>query len=100
MNDKSETVLPKTPLFANFTDTEMSTLAGRVSNRRFECGVLLFSEGDSSAGLFLVASGKIRIFKLSPAGRPPSLTCRLVNAHQGPLPPTAKQDRVFWVIRP
>jgi CRP/FNR family transcriptional regulator, cyclic AMP receptor protein len=30
---------------------------------------LLFSEGDPCTGLFLVASGKIRIFKLSPAGR-------------------------------
>ena len=69
MSEKNETVLRKTPLFANLTDTEMGALAGRVSNRRFERGALLFSEGDPCTGLFLVASGKIRIFKLSPAGR-------------------------------
>ena len=69
MSEKNETVLRKTPLFANLTDTEMRALAGRVSNRRFERGALLFSEGDPCTGLFLVASGKIRIFKLSPAGR-------------------------------
>jgi CRP/FNR family transcriptional regulator, cyclic AMP receptor protein len=69
MSEKNETVLRKTPLFANLTDVEMRSLAGRVNNRRFERGALLFSEGDPCTGLFLVASGKIRIFKLSSAGR-------------------------------
>jgi CRP/FNR family transcriptional regulator, cyclic AMP receptor protein len=69
MSEKNETVLRKTPLFANLTDVEMRSLAGRVNNRRFERGALLFSEGDPCTGLFLVASGKIRIFKLSPTGR-------------------------------
>ena len=69
MNDLVEMILRKTPLFASLTDKERQALAGRVSNRRFERGALLFSEGDACTGLFLVASGKIRIFKLSPAGR-------------------------------
>ena len=69
MNEAIETILRKTPLFAGLTDKEMGALAGRVSNRRFERGALLFSEGDPCTGLFLVASGKIRIFKLSPGGR-------------------------------
>jgi CRP/FNR family transcriptional regulator len=47
----------------------MEALAKRVSNRHFRRGELLFSEGDACTGLFLVASGKIRIFKLSPSGR-------------------------------
>ena len=69
MNEVVETILRKTPLFASLSDKEMEALARRVSNRRFERGALLFSEGDPCTGLFLVASGKIRIFKLSPAGR-------------------------------
>ena len=69
MNEVVETILRKTPLFASLTDKEMEALAGRVNNRRFERGALLFSEGDPCTGLFLVASGKIRIFKLSPTGR-------------------------------
>jgi CRP/FNR family cyclic AMP-dependent transcriptional regulator len=64
-----EKILRKTPLFASLTDKEMEALVGRVSIRGFERGALLFSEGDPCTGLFLVASGKIRIFKLSPAGR-------------------------------
>lgn len=69
MNKVVETILRKTPLFASLTDKEMEALAGRVSNRRFERGALLFSEGDTCTGLFLVASGKVRIFKLSQSGR-------------------------------
>ena len=47
----------------------MSALRARVTNRHFRRGELLFSEGDSCTGLFLVATGKIRIFKMSAAGR-------------------------------
>ena len=68
MSEKMKQVLRKTPLFANLTDTEMAALTGRVSNRCFERGTFL-SEGDPCTGLFLVSSGKVRIFKLSPAGR-------------------------------
>jgi CRP/FNR family cyclic AMP-dependent transcriptional regulator len=69
MTENVEVILRKTPLFANLSETEMTALAARVSNRRLERGTLLFNEGDSCKGLFLVATGKIRIFKLSPAGR-------------------------------
>jgi CRP/FNR family transcriptional regulator len=69
MTENVEAVLRKTPLFASLTEQEMHALATRVSKKRFQRGELLFGEGDSCTGLFLVASGKIRIFKLSPAGR-------------------------------
>jgi CRP/FNR family transcriptional regulator, cyclic AMP receptor protein len=69
MGENVEAVLRKTPLFASLTQTEMRALRARVSNRRFHEGELLFNEGDACTGLFLVASGKIRIFKMSAAGR-------------------------------
>lgn len=64
-----ELVLRKTPLFASLSELEMRSLCRRVTRRRFRRGELLFSEGDPCLGLFLVASGKVRIFKISPAGR-------------------------------
>ena len=69
MVDNVEKALRKTPLFANLTEQEMHALCTRVSKVHFSRGQLLFSEGDSCTGLFLVAAGKIRIFKLSTAGR-------------------------------
>ncbi|MGD0693973.1 MAG: Crp/Fnr family transcriptional regulator [Terriglobia bacterium] len=69
MSENAEIVLRKTPLFAGLTDQEMHALAARVVTKRFRRGELLFGEGDPCRGLFIVASGKIRIFKLSAAGR-------------------------------
>jgi len=69
MSGDVEKTLRKTPLFANLTEGEMRALAARVSRKQFPKGALLFGEGDPCAGLFLVASGKVRIFKISAAGR-------------------------------
>jgi len=62
-------ILRKTPLFASLSEAELGALCACVAKRHFRRGELLFSEGDQCLGLFLVASGKVRIFKLSPAGR-------------------------------
>jgi len=69
MNENPEAVLRKTPLFASLTETEMRALRPRVSRKQFQKGELLFNEGDPCTGLFLVAGGKIRIFKMSAGGR-------------------------------
>ncbi len=69
MRENYEETLRKTPLFAKLTETEMHALCARVTSRQFHRGELLFNEGDPCTGLHLVASGKIRIFKLSAAGR-------------------------------
>jgi CRP/FNR family cyclic AMP-dependent transcriptional regulator len=56
-------------LFATLTDAEMEFLARRTRSRSVSTGELLFSEGDPCAGLFLIASGRVRIFKTSASGR-------------------------------
>ena len=69
MNGSTETILRKTSLFESLTDDEMQALAARVMRKRFQKDEQLFAEGDPCTGLYLVAAGKIRIFKLSPSGR-------------------------------
>jgi CRP-like cAMP-binding protein len=64
-----QSVLRKTALFTSLSENEMDALRSRVTRRHFRRGELLFNEGDSCSGLFLVASGKVRIFKVSAAGR-------------------------------
>jgi CRP-like cAMP-binding protein len=76
MTTKIEVVLRKIPYFTNLTKQEMRALAARVSNKRLERGELLFGEGDSCKGLFVVARGEIRLFNLSPAGREQVLAVR------------------------
>src|SRR5215471_1447874 len=69
MSPNTEAVLRKTPLFASLTEAEMRALAARTARKRFQKDEQLFAEGDPCTGLYLVAAGKIRIFKLSPSGR-------------------------------
>jgi len=69
MSGSTEAILRKTPLFASLTDGEMRALAARATRKRFLKDEQLFAEGDPCTGLYLVAAGKIRIFKLSPSGR-------------------------------
>jgi CRP/FNR family transcriptional regulator, cyclic AMP receptor protein len=62
-------VLKGVPIFAALTDAEIESLAARTAVRSYSGGELLFSEGDPCAGLFLIASGRVRIYKGSSNGR-------------------------------
>src|SRR6185437_4521176 len=63
-----------TQLFSGLDDPEISAFAGRSIIRRFSAGELLFSEGEPCAGLYVVAAGRVRIFKTSASGREQVLT--------------------------
>lgn len=67
-------VLRQTGIFAALTEAESSSLAAAVRTRTYAPNQLLFSEGEPCEGLFIVASGRVRVFKLSPTGREHVLT--------------------------
>ncbi len=69
MSKPAHSILRQTAIFASLTEKELDALARRALTKRFGQGELLFAEGDPCTGLFLVAAGKIRIFKLSASGR-------------------------------
>ncbi len=71
MNPRSNvaSVLKTVALFAPLTDDELQFLAARSSLKSYASGQLLFSEGDACSGLYVVASGRVRIFKTSANGR-------------------------------
>ncbi|ABF39367.1 transcriptional regulator, Crp/Fnr family [Candidatus Koribacter versatilis Ellin345] len=62
-------VLRKVPIFSGLSDVEWNELSQRVVPRKYPNGEMIFSEGDACAGLFVVQSGHIRIFKSSASGR-------------------------------
>ena len=66
---KVASTLRQTPLFASLSDPELSLVAARSSTRSYAAGELLFSEGEACRGLYVVMSGRIRIFKISRSGR-------------------------------
>ena len=76
MTGKLEKALRKIPYFTDITNQEMRALATRVSKRHLQRDERLFGEGDSCMGLFMVVTGEIRLFNLSPAGREQVLAVR------------------------
>lgn len=61
--------LAQVALFKDLSEPELAFLAQRAVPRRFGAGEILFSEGDPCAGMYVVESGHVRIFKTSAGGR-------------------------------
>ena len=68
-NSRAVATLRKTPLFAPLDNLELQLIAARATVRTYSPGELLFSEGDQCAGLYVVMTGRVRIFKSSRTGR-------------------------------
>jgi len=56
-------------MFSGLTESELAFLAQGAVSRRFSPGETVFHEGEPCAGLYVVESGHIRIFKSSASGR-------------------------------
>jgi CRP-like cAMP-binding protein len=62
-------VLKRVPIFSSLSEQEFAFLTSHLLQRKFGAGELVFSEGDACAGLYVVQSGNVRIFKSSAGGR-------------------------------
>ena len=79
-------ILKATPLFAALDESELNSLAARCGVRPYSHGQVLFSEGEPCTGLFIVVTGRVRIFKTSPSGREHVLTIEGPGASVAELP--------------
>ena len=79
-------ILKRTALFAALDDAELSSLAARCSTRSYSAGEILFSEGEPCKGLYIVVSGRIRIFKTAVNGREQVLSVEGPGASVAELP--------------
>jgi CRP/FNR family transcriptional regulator, cyclic AMP receptor protein len=68
-SDAQEQILSKVPLFSGLSESEMDFLSKHIVPRHYSAGEIVFSESDPCSGLYVVASGHIRIFKTSTSGR-------------------------------
>ena len=64
-----EPSLKKCPLFSGLEDGEIAELGGISISKRYPKGALIFSEDEEAKGFFVVISGKVKIYKLSPEGK-------------------------------
>jgi CRP/FNR family transcriptional regulator len=61
--------LRKAPLFANLPPDDLRRVEGIASVRRHGKKESVFREGDRADGFFVVASGRVKVFKLSMEGK-------------------------------
>ena len=66
---KAAKTLVQAGLFTGLSDAELTFLAQRAVPRKFSGGEMVFAEGDPCAGMYVVESGHVRIFKTSTGGR-------------------------------
>ena len=69
MTSKTIDILRKTPLFATLPEDDLRRVADLAVSRRFAKKEAVFREGDRADGFFIVASGKVKVFKLSGEGK-------------------------------
>jgi CRP/FNR family transcriptional regulator len=62
-------LLRRVALFAELDDTALRLVASRCVVRSAPRGTLLFSAGETCRGLYIIESGRVRIFRTSPDGK-------------------------------
>lgn len=62
-------LLRQIPVFSRLTDDAITRLAAACVERTVSAGTVLFTAGEESRGLYVVASGGVRIYQVSSEGR-------------------------------
>ncbi|MBI2849299.1 MAG: Crp/Fnr family transcriptional regulator [Chloroflexi bacterium] len=62
------------PYFASLDTKSIEDMRSHIWEKNFEKNMIIFLEGDPCLGLYLVGSGKVKIYKASPDGRQRVLT--------------------------
>jgi CRP-like cAMP-binding protein len=57
------------PLFEGLSGKQYDELARIGVDRSYKGGQIIFSEGDEGTGFYVLISGKVKVFKLSPEGK-------------------------------
>ncbi len=98
-------VLCRVPYFRHLDLPVLQALARAAQRLEFKAGAVIFSEGEPSAGLFIVEKGEVKACHISCQGREQILhviccgdTFNDVGGFYGgpnPLPPVARTEPVF-----
>jgi CRP/FNR family transcriptional regulator, dissimilatory nitrate respiration regulator len=67
--DRILELIAATPLFSGLTETDLSQVRQIATDRFYGRGETIFLEGDPGDGFYIVAAGKVKIFKVSLEGK-------------------------------
>ena len=68
MESRSATLLRTTPVFRKLSPEDRERLSPHVRVRDYERGDQIFAEGTPSDRFYMIASGRVKVFKATPAG--------------------------------
>ncbi len=69
MTQQNRRIIERLPLFDGLSDAQLEGLAGIVVDRRVDKGQMIFFESSPAEGFYVVAEGRVKIFKTAPDGR-------------------------------
>ena len=67
--NKTYNILSSIPGFTGLSETQLEEIKQLIVNRHYNKGEIIFSEGDEGNGFYVVADGKVKIFKSSIDGK-------------------------------
>ncbi|HUX35331.1 MAG TPA: Crp/Fnr family transcriptional regulator [Gemmatimonadaceae bacterium] len=108
--DDTHRILGQIPLFATFGEAVVARLAARSVVRTHPTGHVLFTTGEECRGVYVVATGRVKIYRTSPTGReqvlqsegPGRPVAELPLFDGGPYPASAiteEESRLIFVPR-
>ncbi len=68
-SDKIREILKLCRMFAGLSDADLDPLCALARLQSEERGTLLFSEGEEAEGFYVIAAGRVKIYKLSVDGK-------------------------------
>ena len=64
-----EPILRQIPIFSELDDSSLARLASHCVSRSVAAGAVLFTTGEACRGLYIIESGRVRIYRISAEGR-------------------------------
>lgn len=62
-------LLSQSMLFSGLSEAQLAELAGITNKRRCRKGEIIFREADPGIGFYIIAAGRVKVFKSSPEGK-------------------------------
>jgi CRP-like cAMP-binding protein len=69
MRDDVLAMLGSTPVFKKLSPEDRARVASRSAVRRYPRGELILSEGQPSEQFYVVVSGRVKVYKMTPSGK-------------------------------
>jgi CRP-like cAMP-binding protein len=108
MSSANVDLLRRVSYFSSLPDVLLTELAALARERHYARGQVIFLEGEPCAGLHIVDSGIVRIFKVSPQGREQVLEqlgaggtfndVAVLDGGPNPASAMAAEDARLWVV--